>query len=140
MNMLKNKLNEILNKLKIEKMNRLQENKLRSLIRKELKRNPKLLKEALGGVVSLKPVNQLNSRYDETEEEYDLRNRKQRRTKLKRKSHRLTEKRVDRFSQLDILIEYLDESGTLDAIVRAMSDDDFNDIFEYIARMNDIDY
>jgi len=52
----------------------------------------------------------------------------------------LSEKKVDRFSQLDILIEYLGESEALDAIVRATSDSDFNETFEYIVRMNDIDY
>jgi len=46
-------------------MTKLQENKLRDMIRKEIKSNPKLLKEfaIAGGMVGMKPVNTFTSRY-----------------------------------------------------------------------------
>lgn len=45
---------------------------------------------------------------------------------------------MKRFDQLDILINHLGESATLDALVKAMSDDDFEDNFKYICQQHDI--
>jgi hypothetical protein len=48
-------------------------------------------------------------------------------------------KRWDRFEQLDFLQQTTTQefqSGLLDMIVRSMSDDEFQETFEYITRMN----
>ena len=46
--------------------------------------------------------------------------------------------RLDRHELKDCLVEYLGEDGTLDALTRAMGDDEFRANFEYIIRCHDI--
>jgi hypothetical protein len=46
--------------------------------------------------------------------------------------------KMDRFDMLDHLLSELGEKETLNQITHAMSNDAFYDIYEYIARMNDL--
>ncbi len=45
---------------------------------------------------------------------------------------------MNRFEQLDVLREYMSDSKILDELCKAMSDDDFDDLFKYICRMYEI--
>lgn len=58
-------------------------------------------------------------------------------SKFKR-HHRLSEGRMDRFDQLDELLQFFSPKDLLNALVKAMSDSEFNDNYEYIKRMWDI--
>ena len=45
---------------------------------------------------------------------------------------------MTRFEQMQTLIDYLGEKEALEALTRAMNDDEFNENFEYICRMYEI--
>ena len=47
---------------------------------------------------------------------------------------------MKRLEQMDKLLEYMSESELLENLVRALSDDEAKDNFEYIARMHDIPF
>lgn len=44
------------------------------------------------------------------------------------------------FEFMDRCVEYLGEKTTLEALIRALSSDDVNDVFQYICRCHDIPY
>lgn len=45
---------------------------------------------------------------------------------------------MKRLEQMQTLIDYLGEQEALEALTRAMSDDEFNENFKYICRMYEI--
>ena len=45
---------------------------------------------------------------------------------------------MKRLEQMDKLLEYMSEGELLESLVRALSDDDAMENFEYIARMHEI--
>ena len=55
-----------------------------------------------------------------------------------RKHSRLSEGRMNRFDQLDELLQFFSPEDLLDNLVKAMSDSEFNDNYEYIKQMWDI--
>lgn len=44
------------------------------------------------------------------------------------------------FEFMDRCVEYLGEKTTLEALIRALSSDDVNDVFQYICKCYDIPY
>jgi len=45
---------------------------------------------------------------------------------------------MNRFDKLDVLIQALGKDETLDALTRAMSEDEFQENYDYIMRMWDL--
>lgn len=44
------------------------------------------------------------------------------------------------FEFMDRCVEYLGEKNTLEAVIKALSSDDVNDVFQYICKRYDIPY